>query len=95
MSNQMQPYYPPRPPVQVAPKSPGLALLASFFVPGLGSLMNGEVGKGIGIFIGYVASFFLIIILVGIFGVIGFWIWGMVDAYQGAKTWNTRHGIIS
>jgi hypothetical protein len=23
------------------------------------------------------------------------WIWGMVDAYQGAQRWNARHGIIS
>jgi hypothetical protein len=23
------------------------------------------------------------------------WIWGMVDAYQGAQRWNARYGIIS
>jgi hypothetical protein len=23
------------------------------------------------------------------------WVWGMVDAYQGAQRWNHRHGIIS
>jgi hypothetical protein len=34
-------------------------------------------------------------VIVGIVGVIGFWIWGMVDAYQGAQRWNARHGIIS
>jgi hypothetical protein len=22
-------------------------------------------------------------------------IWGLIDAYQGAQRWNTRHGIIS
>ena len=84
-----------RPPMQVAPKSPGLSLLASFFIPGLGSMINGDVGKGIGILVGYLVSCVLVLILVGIVGVFGFWIWGMVDGYQGARTWNLRHGIIS
>lgn len=84
------------PPVrQVAAKSPGIALLAAFFVPGLGSLMNGDVGKGIGIFVGYAVSWLLAVVLIGFFGIIGFWIWGMVDAYQGARRWNARHGILS
>ncbi len=43
-------------PIQVAPKNPALALLVSFFVPGLGSMVNGEVGKGVGILIGYLLS---------------------------------------
>jgi TM2 domain-containing membrane protein YozV len=95
---------PPQPPqpygqvaqvAQVAPKNPGLALLASFFFPGLGTLMNGQAGKGVGIFVGYVVSWFLIVVIVGFVGVLGFWVWGMVDAYQGAKSWNARHGIIS
>src|SRR3954466_9002635 len=29
---------------QVAPKSPAVSALASFFVPGLGSMINGDVG---------------------------------------------------
>jgi TM2 domain-containing membrane protein YozV len=81
--------------MMVAAKSPGVSLLASFFIPGLGSMINGDVGKGIGILIGYFVSLVLVIVLIGIIGVIGFWIWGMVDAYQGAKLWNARHGIIS
>ena len=86
------PYYPP---MQVAPKSPGLALLAAFFVPGLGSLMNGEVGKGIGIFVGWFVGFILAFVFIGIPIMIGFWVWGMVDGYQGAQTWNARRGILS
>ena len=84
-----------RPPMMVAPKSPGLALLASLFIPGLGSMINGEAGKGIGILVGYLVSMLLVLVAIGIFGVIGFWVWGMVDAYQGARKWNLRHGIIS
>jgi hypothetical protein len=37
----------------------------------------------------------LVIVLVGFLGVFGFWVWGMVDAYQGAREWNARHGIYS
>lgn len=82
-------------PYRVAPKSPGLALLASFFIPGLGSMMNGDAGKGIGILLGYIVSWFLVIIFIGFIGIFGFWVWGLVDAYQGARKWNAAHGIIS
>jgi TM2 domain-containing membrane protein YozV len=94
--SQMEQYQHPYPPVQqVAPKNPAIALLAAFFIPGLGSMMNGQVGKGVGILIGYVVSWFLTIILIGFVGLVGFWVWGMVDAYQGAKKWNAQHGILS
>ena len=83
------------PPVAVAAKSPGLSLLASFFIPGLGSMINGEVSKGVLILIGYVVSWFLTIILIGIPGLVAVWIWGMVDGYQGAQRWNARYGILS
>jgi TM2 domain-containing membrane protein YozV len=84
-----------RPYGYVTPKNPGLSLLASFFVPGLGSIINGDVARGIGIMIGYLVSWLLVILVVGLFGVFGFWVWGLVDAYQGARTWNARHGIVS
>lgn len=50
---------------------------------------------GIGILVGYLVSILLVIVLVGLLGMLGFWIWGMVDAYQGAQRWNLRHGILS
>ncbi|GAA6527661.1 DUF2510 domain-containing protein [Intrasporangium sp. DVR] len=77
----------------VAPKNPALSLVASFLVPGLGSMLNGDVARGLRILVGYAVSWLLIIVFVGIFGVLGFWIWGMVDAYQGAHAWNARHGF--
>jgi len=95
--SQVSPPPPPyvQPGAQVAPKNPGIALLVSFFIPGLGSMMNGQVGKGVGILVGYIVSWFLTIILIGFVGLVAFWVWGMVDAYQGAKSWNARHGIVS
>ena len=79
----------------VAPKSPGISLLASFFVPGLGTMINGEVGKGVGILVGYVVSLLLAWLLLPILVMLGLWVWGMADAYQGAQRWNARHGIVS
>jgi TM2 domain-containing membrane protein YozV len=72
-------------PPQVAPKSPGLALLGSFFVPGLGQLMNGDAAKGVLMFCLYVLSFFLMFVLMGFLTAPAIWIWGMVDAYGGAQ----------
>lgn len=87
--------YGPSSHMAVAPKNPAIALLASFFIPGLGTLMNGETGKGAGILVGYFVSFLLAFVIIGIPLMLGLWIWGMVDAYNGARTWNARHGIIS
>lgn len=80
---------------QVSPKNPGLALLASFFIPGLGSLINGSVAIGIIIMIAYFVSWLLIFVIIGIPMLIVIWIWGMIDAYTGAKKWNIAHGILS
>ena len=82
-------------PMAVAPKSPALSLLISFFIPGVGSMVNGDVGMGVFILLGYLVSLVLIIVLIGIVLVPAFWVWGLVDAYQGAQRWNARHGIVS
>lgn len=76
-----------------ARKDPALMLIASFFIPGLGTILNGETGKGIGILAGYLIGIPLTLILIGVPMVLGFWIWGMVDAYQGAQNHNARHGL--
>jgi len=62
-------------------KEPAVALLLSFFLPGVGQIYNGDVGKGIAFLIG-----FWVLIWVGI-GIV-FWIWAMVDAYQVATQIN-------
>jgi TM2 domain-containing membrane protein YozV len=70
-------------------------MVASFFIPGLGSILNGDVGKGILILCCYFVSWLLTIVLIGFIGLFGFWVWGLVDAYTGTQRWNLRHGIIS
>ncbi len=39
------------------PKNPGAAFLSSFVVPGAGQMYNGDVGLGLGLFLGEVAIF--------------------------------------
>ena len=70
----------------VHPKSPGLALFLSFFIPGAGQLYNGDVGKGIVFFI---AFFVLVWIFIGWI----FWLVAIVDAYQSAQKFNIRHQV--
>lgn len=93
----MQPYqaYQPVPPYAGPPaprKEPALSLVLSFFLPGLGTIVNGQGGKGIGIMGGYFLGALLSVILIGLPIMFGFWVWGMVDAYNGAKTHNARYG---
>lgn len=78
---------------QAARKDPALMLVASLIIPGLGTMINGETGKGIGILAGYFIGALLSVILIGLPIMFGFWIWGMVDAYNGAKAHNARHGL--
>lgn len=55
----------------------GVPALLSFFVPGLGQIVKGELGKGIFVFIGFIIGIFLLVIP----GII-VWIWQIVDAYN-------------
>jgi TM2 domain-containing membrane protein YozV len=93
-----QPYpmgYAATPAMQIAPKNPGIALLISFFIPGVGSLYSGKTTTGVIILVGYIISWVLTIIIIGFVGIFGFWVWGMIDAYQAAQSWNRERGIQS
>ena len=79
----------------VAPKNPAISLIVSFFIPGVGSMINGDVGIGVGILVLWIVGIFTAFFIVGIFLILGAWIWGMIDAYQGAQRWNRAHGILS
>lgn len=86
---QPQPYY------QVAPKNPALGVIASLFIPGLGSMIVGKGGKGALILILNIIGWVTVIFIVGWFLALGTWIWGMVAGYQDAQDWNRQHGVIS
>lgn len=55
----------------------GFPALLSFFLPGLGQIVKGQVGKGILIFIAFVIGF-LCLVLPGVI----IWIWQVADAYN-------------
>jgi TM2 domain-containing membrane protein YozV len=62
-------------------KSPGVALLLSFLILGLGQCYNGQYGKGALMFF---LGIFLWIFLLGWI----VWIWSMIDAYHSAVRLN-------
>ena len=69
--------------------NPILALIISFFLPGIGTVYAGNIMKGIIIFIvalilGALATIFLLGIIAYILYII-VWIYGMYDAYTTAS----------
>jgi TM2 domain-containing membrane protein YozV/ribosomal protein L32 len=74
-------------------KSAGVAVILSFFLPGLGQIYNGQIGKGIGMIILSVIFWLLSSILIGIPFYIILWIYGMYNAYSTANKINA--GAIS
>ncbi|MFE3450954.1 hypothetical protein ACFXJ8_18690 [Nonomuraea sp. NPDC059194] len=80
-------------------KEPASSVVLSFFLPGVGSIVNGDTGKGVGILVGSYAAMFVGVMLT--FVIVGFlilpvafglWVWGLIDAYQGAVQANQRNG---
>ena len=81
---------------------PTLAGVCSFLIPGLGQVVSGETKRGLGFFAGSIGSYAMILGSVdddgyvknvtqgriGAIGLIGIWIWSMVDAVQVAKVNN-------
>jgi TM2 domain-containing membrane protein YozV len=96
---QVQPYGQPQAgsPVQqvVAAKNPAIGVVLSFFIPGLGTMVNGSAGRGVLILALYAVGWLLSFFLIGIPILIGAWIWGLVDGYTSAQRWNRKHGIVS
>lgn len=79
----------------ILPKNPALGVILSFFIPGLGSIVNGSTGRGVTILGLYVLGWILAFFIIGIPILIGVWIWGLVDGYLSAQRWNAAHGIVS
>lgn len=88
-------------------KSPGLAFLLSFLVPGLGQFYNGQYGKGAGMLAGSVVGGVLVSQTwvdcweddvdcgewtAGAVLLVGSWVWSMIDAPVSARAINRRAG---
>lgn len=80
---------PPKPEQSAAPsqkqKDSGIAAVASFVIPGLGQVYNGELAKGI---IAGIVTVGLALTGIGLIFAVPIWIWLVYDAYQTAEELN-------
>ncbi len=82
-----QPGTPAAAPVPAAiPERYGMAALLSFFLPGLGQIIKGQVVKAILIWVALAGFFVLSFIVVGIPLLIVLWFWQIYDAYNSPQT---------
>ncbi len=75
-------------PVTTDKKSSGIAAIASFFIPGLGQIYNGQIGKGIMYIIIGIIFALLMIVLIGFILYTLFWAYNIYDAYTTAEKIN-------
>jgi TM2 domain-containing membrane protein YozV len=93
----MMPYRPPQPPVvRVQPRGRATGAIVSFFLPGVGSLVNGSVLSGLAIIVTWLIGAILTLVIgIGLIVMFAAWIWGILDGAFSADRWNRRHGVIS
>jgi TM2 domain-containing membrane protein YozV len=89
------PYGQPQQFIHVQGRSAAVAVIASLFIPGLGSMLNEKVAKGILILACYIVAVVTIFFFIGFILAPAVWIWGMVAANNDAHAWNRAHGILS
>ena len=73
---------------QQPPKNPTLAAILSFLINGLGQVYNGQIGKGILIFVVQIINVLLMSIVIGFITTPIVWIWSIYDAYKVATRLN-------
>jgi TM2 domain-containing membrane protein YozV len=74
-------------------RNPAASLLASLLIPGLGTIINGETGKGIVILVAWITAWVLVLAIVGLILVPAVWVYGMYDAFMGARRYNLAHAV--
>lgn len=99
-NNQAQ----PRTTAVRTPYSPGLAWFESFFIPGLGQILETkQYGKGIGMMAGSVVCVSILgnaddveetLVPIAALGFIGIWIWSQIDAPVVANRLNRQSGFV-
>ena len=89
------PYASMQPAPMIKPKNPGAAAVLSFLIPGVGQLMNGDIGLGILMMILTGIAYASLLVAIGFLLVPARYIWSIIQAYTKAKNWNVAHGIIS
>ena len=69
-------------------RNPGVAVVLSFFITGLGQIYNGQIIKGLLCILIQALNAALMWVLIGFVTYPLFWIWGMYDAYKVASRRN-------
>ncbi|MBP2172471.1 hypothetical protein [Methanococcus voltae] len=80
---------------KVGEKNQILAAVLSFFIPGVGQIYNGQIGKGIAIIAGMIISAVLMVVLVGFLTYFAIWIYAIYDAYTTADKINKGEIVIN
>ncbi len=65
-------------------KNPGISMLLNVFWPGAGQIYNGQVLKGICVFVGMMLSVGLIWFVIGFVTTPILWVWMLYDARKSA-----------
>jgi len=73
------------PPPAAVPEKYGVAAVLSFFLPGLGQVVKGQIGKAILIWVGLIAFLLLSFVAVGIPLLVILWFWQIYDAYNSPQ----------
>ena len=82
-------------PPRVAAKNPGVAAVLSAVWTGAGQIYNGQIGLGL-LFMGLqFINALLMFVVIGFFAGAITWLVALFMAYNTAKSFNERHGIIS
>ncbi len=84
-----------RPGPSVRPRGRAMGAVVSIFVPGVGSMINGSVGRGVLILCAYLIACLLCLVVIGFLLAPAVWIWGIIDGALSADRWNRLHGVIS
>jgi TM2 domain-containing membrane protein YozV len=74
--------------LQRTDKNPGIAVILSFILIGLGQAYNGEIAKAVVFLILYALSIILTFFMIGFVVIPILWIWSMVDAYRSSLKMN-------
>ncbi len=63
------PIYSPVPPAGVPAKNPIVSAVVSFFIPGIGQIINGQMKKGLILLLGYIVLW-IVVVFMAFFGTI-------------------------
>ena len=86
--------YAPPPMPTASPKSPGVAVILSILIPGLGHLYSGNPLSAVFWFVSAVVSTVLISVLIGFILLPLVWIGAAIHAYISTANFNSRHHVV-